>query len=1186
MGGCFRLLCLPRKLSDPPTMDNAADMRRLITLPRGAGPTSVRVAFERLASAIASLAEPLVDNDEGSSEQRLTRIEIEVDGVVEVAHWLVHQRYYPRVYLSDQHKTLRVAGIGAADRLQIKSSASEARVSSAPHALLARAFRVLRGAPGRMRFYGGMRFDPGAEQQAEWASFGESVFVLPLWELQTDANGRCWAACHLRWTPTSGAARSRDSDESFGESRADSPEPPRGWADAARHALHVLQQLCPSAEPLPPTQQSLPTLVGHQGSLGPSDWEVGVRTVLEGIEAGEWTKVVLAQRVRVLFNAAVEPMHLLLRLLEADDAAIARDNATGVNSNGTGQPAAHPPDDVVGSPRHAYLFLLQLSADDSFMGCTPEKLFKIEGEELSTEAIAGTRPRGETAEADQRLAHELLRCDKDLREVMAVRDFLLKALEPACSQLQHSAPFVLQLRHVQHICVPFSAQLKRSAEETQHHLPISLALALLHPTPAVCGTPSAAARHAIQKLERFDRGFYSGPLGYLGADGCEFCVAIRSALIRGREASIYAGAGIVRGSTAVSEWEEVHMKMKNFVSLFPVADRLAASPATPYLQLPNLNILHGVLLIEELLRSGLGHVFMCPGSRCAPLTIAVARSGCAHTLVNDERGAGFMALGFARSSGRCAAVVVSSGTAVANLLPSVVEAWEDHVPLLLLTADRPPEARDTEANQAVAQVGMLGRLKWFKDLGCPTPQVPLEALLSDASYALARAFGPPGGPVHLNVMLREPLDPSPESWPRELLGTSRMLRWVGSRQPFTNYMSPYTSLPQLAPDAQLLPVVDALRGARRGLIVAGALKTHMQKQAVKRLACHLGWPVMMDICSGLRRPEDSFKAPLVPLGDLLLAAEPSLARAVSADVVLQIGGRLVSKRLQALVAAASDVHIVVDEHGDRADPSHSVTHRLQGNVSSVLNALAAGFQEGELPCNPLLAFVDASRVAELALQSCLRDNMVEDDISEVWVARHLCSVLVRGGLEDEVLFASNSLPIRHLDGYCAVAPTVLANRGASGIDGILHTALGTSLGGVSRCTLLVGDLATLHDLNALATAQTVKTPLTIVILNNQGGGIFRFLPIASHKDVYSPYFDTPHTHSFEHCCKAFGLTYCATPTRAAFIEALERSRREAGPFVIEVPTDKEHGHFLSQQLRAASRETAKGLADTLCLSSA
>lgn len=468
------------------------------------------------------------------------------------------------------------------------------------------------------------------------------------------------------------------------------------------------------------------------------------------------------------------------------------------------------------------------------------------------------------------------------------------------TQLKRSVPFVLQLRHVQHICIPFSAKLLPAEGMYE---PVRAALALLHPTPAVCGTPSSAAHSTIRKLESFDRGFYAGPLGYLASDSCEFCVGIRSALVRGAKAAIFAGAGIVRGSTATSEWEEVHVKMKNFVSLFPRASHLAstAAPSSPFLRLPNLNALYSSLFFEELLRCGLAHVVLSPGSRCAPLTVAVARSGCAHSLANDERGAAFMALGFARASGRCAAVVVSSGTAVANLLPAVVEASQDHVPLLLLTADRPPELRDTAANQTIDQVGMLGSggiLRWFKDMPCPSVDMPLEALLADASYAVACATGPVCGPVHLNFMLREPLAPSEVPWPRELLTSSkRVSNWLHSRQPFTSYMRPYQSVP-LQPDAQLLPVLEILRTARRGVVVAGAMFTSAQRRATLAFASHLGWPVLPDVCSGLRNSAfRTSKAHVVPLYDLLLA-NSELVNALDVDVIFQVGGRLISKRLQ------------------------------------------------------------------------------------------------------------------------------------------------------------------------------------------------------------------------------------------------------------------------------------------------
>ena len=321
-----------------------------------------------------------------------------------------------RVSFRQQHKTLTAAGVGAAERI---NGTPEDALSS------------LAGANSpRARFYGGLRFDSDAEAQQEWSGFGASVFVLPLWELQVCDGGRCFLACHVRWAATAevAVASSNSADKKAGAPPAPS------WDRATRAALLVLQKLHVSADIVSPPQQPLPTLISHEGSLSPDDWEEAVQRVLHGIESGEWSKVVLAQRVRLRFDAVLEPLHLLQRLLEANDAAI----ANGAGQNGHSPHAA--------GARHAYLFLLQLDAEAAFMGCTPEKLFKLDGTSLSTEALAGTRPRGETAEADTALAHELLHCEKDLREVTAVRDFLVRALGPASESLQHSTPFVLQLR--------------------------------------------------------------------------------------------------------------------------------------------------------------------------------------------------------------------------------------------------------------------------------------------------------------------------------------------------------------------------------------------------------------------------------------------------------------------------------------------------------------------------------------------------------------------------------------------------------------------------------------------------------------------------------------------------------------------------------------------------------------------
>jgi len=232
-------------------------------------------------------------------------------------------------------------------------------------------------------------------------------------------------------------------------------------------------------------------------------------------------------------------------------------------------------------------------------------------------------------------------------------------------------------------------------------------------------------------------------------------------------------------------------------------------------------------------------------------------------------------------------------------------------------------------------------------------------------------------------------------------------------------------------------------------------------------------------------------------------------------------------------------------------------------VAAVLDAMRAG--AGPQPRSPLLALCDASLAAEAAIDVALA---AEQAICEPWVAHHISACVA----DDEMLFTSNSLPIRHVDNFCATTPLVLSNRGASGIDGIVHTAIGMALGCGTRCTLLVGDLATLHDLNALATLSKQSIQLVIVVLNNGGGGIFRFLPIASHDGVFSPFFDTPHDHDFRGCCQAFGIQYSCATTPAEFKAAFDEARAGSSPHVVEVDTSAADITATVGKLRSAASQ--------------
>ncbi len=372
----------------------------------------------------------------------------------------------------------------------------------------------------------------------------------------------------------------------------------------------------------------------------------------------------------------------------------------------------------------------------------------------------------------------------------------------------------------------------------------------LQPTPAVCGVPMKQSMEFIRDHEgvSFDRGMYAGPLGFLGSNSADIIVAIRSALLMKNMSnrvdaldlsiksslSVYAGAGIVPGSTVQGEWSETGYKLGVLSSTFYPTPLTLKSFQTP-------NEAWATSFVEELIRSGVTQFYICPGSRSTPLTAALARAMRTHIGImdcistHDERGAAFRALGYARATKRPAAVVTSSGTAVANLYPAVMEAGLDSVPMLLLTADRPYENRDTGANQAVDQIKVFSDTytRWFRDIAPPSEDVPVSLALSDANHAVTVA-NEQRGPVHLNIQFRENL--APEAGP--IRGDNR----VGSVTEFSS--TRFTDVPGFqnwsargrkwsrlytptgsTVDSALFDLADLILRSKRGMIVVGNLKS-------------------------------------------------------------------------------------------------------------------------------------------------------------------------------------------------------------------------------------------------------------------------------------------------------------------------------------------------------------------------
>jgi 2-succinyl-5-enolpyruvyl-6-hydroxy-3-cyclohexene-1-carboxylate synthase len=556
------------------------------------------------------------------------------------------------------------------------------------------------------------------------------------------------------------------------------------------------------------------------------------------------------------------------------------------------------------------------------------------------------------------------------------------------------------------------------------------------------------------------------------------------------------------------------------------------------------------LLVEELVRCGVNLFCIAPGSRSTPLVAAVSENPTAEYVVHyDERGTAFAALGHARATGLPAAWITTSGTAVANGLPAVVEASVDGVPMILVTADRPPELRQTGANQTVDQPDIFGDyVRWRFDLPAPSLEVDPAVVLTTVDQAVYRARRAPSGPVHLNTMFREPFLPEPGE------GETLPSPWRGEG-PFTRY----AQTKPLLDAVEVWRLTETLRPVRRGVVVAGRLPTREHGEAVARLAGVLGWPLLPDVGSQVRLGFEHESA--VPYYDALLADE-TFAGAHAPEAILHFGGRSLSKRLEGLVSRSEpSPYVVVRENPFRLDPHHRVTHSVEADVVALCAAL-----EGEVENSPTSA--DASwaagwREASQKVGERMGTLLSGGDLSEPLVARLVSRYIPEG----HGLCVASSMPVRNLDAFAVAggAPVpVAANRGASGIDGTVATAAGFARGLGAPVTLLIGDLALLHDLNSLALLRGL--PVTVVVLNNDGGGIFHFLPVSRQEAFFEKFFGTPQGVGFGPAAEMFGLRYESPQTPEAFVEAYRAASAGGGSSILEVRTEREENVALHGEL--------------------
>jgi len=564
------------------------------------------------------------------------------------------------------------------------------------------------------------------------------------------------------------------------------------------------------------------------------------------------------------------------------------------------------------------------------------------------------------------------------------------------------------------------------------------------------------------------------------------------------------------------------------------------------------------LIVEELIRLGVTHFIISPGSRSTPLSIAVARHPQAKTTIHyDERGAAFFALGNGRATGVPAVLVCTSGTAVANYFPAVVEASMDNVPLIVLSADRPPELIDVGANQAIFQQDIYGVYPRLA-LNSPPPDSEMapSKLLSQIDELFDTSVGNRPGPVHLNCQFREPLLPEISNLTEQIFPGSE---WEHANSRYTPTPDSNIAFPQ----ENFQIVLENLGMSKQGLIIVGRSVDNGDNQDILHLAEALGMPVFPDIQSQLRFTEHSH---IINHFDLALLSDE--VQRQQPDFIIHFGGPVTSKRLLNYVNQSNIFYISVKNTPERIDPNHQVTVELHTGIKDFCREMRSPSVTQDSVWLKNWQHVEKRTALSV---SKLFDH--ESVVSEPGTSYQLSRLLP----EEHALMLGNSMSIREMEMFASPGHfkgKIVANRGSSGIDGLLATAAGYGTAVARPVTVLIGDLAFLHDLNSLQLIKTSELPIIIVVINNDGGGIFSFLPVKRETDVFETFFGTPHGLTLEHAAHMFGLSYASPTDRDEFEVSYKRAVRESESTIIELVTDREENHHFHEQIFEMFRESS------------
>jgi 2-succinyl-5-enolpyruvyl-6-hydroxy-3-cyclohexene-1-carboxylate synthase len=552
----------------------------------------------------------------------------------------------------------------------------------------------------------------------------------------------------------------------------------------------------------------------------------------------------------------------------------------------------------------------------------------------------------------------------------------------------------------------------------------------------------------------------------------------------------------------------------------------------------NVNTVWASVLVETLHWLGLKTAVVCPGSRSAPLAVAFAQAQPIEAIpVLDERSAAFFALGLARHTHQPIALICTSGTAGANFYPAVIEARESGVPLLVLTADRPPELRHCNAGQTIDQQKFFGSFpNWYAELAMPSLELGMLAYLRQTIvHAWEQTVYPNAGPVHLNLPFRDPLAPIPQPEAQALKDLFP-----------SNFFTSLPSRPS-CPHSDSFPIPSAWY-SQRGIIIAGIAQPQNSQaycEAIAYLAKNLGFPVLAEGLSPVRNYAD-LQPYLISTYDLVLR-NPDLAKKLAPAVVIRVGEMPTSKELRTWLATHQPQQWILDPHGRNLDPLHGNTIHLRWSVEQLETTASLEIPSFSPYCQQWCA-IDSQVRQQIDQVMTKMDELIEGKAS--WLLSQLLP-------SETPLFISSSMPVRDVEFFWSPNHRKIQpyfNRGANGIDGSLSTALGIAHHAHSG-VMLTGDLALLHDTNGFLLGKHFTGHLTIILVNNNGGGIFEMLPIAQFNPPFEEFFATPQAIDFARLCATYNVQHEVITTWEQLSERLNPLPKQ-GIRVLELQTDR------------------------------